>query len=146
MNPKDLAVTFWALARLGYPLDDMLRAKIVASVEAVLTSVSEDPAMIGQEEDLDKKVSDLTDLNLDIDSPEIDALVTPQTLSMFYFGLAKLFKKERDEQVSGIFSRICQALSDDLLKEAEGEFSSSLQVAGIIAHSAKHVREVRLDD
>ena len=25
MNPKDLAVTLWALARLSYPIDDLMR-------------------------------------------------------------------------------------------------------------------------
>lgn len=69
-------------------------------------------------------------------------MVTPQTLGMYYYGLAKLIKKDRFHRPE-VFDKICAYLVSDgcpLLDENQDDFSSGLQVTGLIAHSAKHVR------
>ena len=80
-------------------------------------------------------------------------MITPQTLGMYYYGYSKLMKKQT-KYTNHIFKDICEYLVSEecpLLKVEPGEeneiedFSAGLQVAGLIAYSAKHLRADKYD-
>ena len=82
------------------------------------------------------------------DEIEQDALVTPQTLSMYYYGLAKLLRKDQwsRQTANDIYKMICKTLISSkcqILFNTEDEnfdFASGLQVTGLITYSLKHIR------
>jgi len=53
MNPKDLALTLWALARLDYPASDELKYKLVNRVMEVLVVLKSDPKLPHSTDEVD---------------------------------------------------------------------------------------------
>ena len=84
---------------------------------------------------------------------EQGALVTPQTLSMYYYGLAKMLKKDYWTRPTSndIYKKICKTLISNkcniLYNENDEnfDFASGLQVTGLITYSLKHIRSDKFD-
>lgn len=51
MSPKDLAVTVWSLARLGYPASEHLTTMLQYKMTVVLSQLSEQPYLFESEND-----------------------------------------------------------------------------------------------
>ena len=122
MTPKDLAVTIWSMARLDYPASEELQRRLRYAIKSVLDEISEDPFLVESEndpneqalldnidsvgnqfyEEKDKKNQESESVELDGNEdnevPEKTAVITPQTLSMYYYGFAKLTKKDKTRQ------------------------------------------------
>lgn len=132
MTPKDLAVTMWSLARLDYPVSPDLINHLQMAMHEVLAQVLDEPDLfdtaIDQDESslIDSELNSSAAVDDGSQSQEEDAatreeykqavaaMVTPQTLAMYYYGFAKLTKRDkRTKNNLGIFSDICRFLSSD---------------------------------
>ena len=84
---------------------------------------------------------------------EQDALVTPQTLSMYYYGLAKMLRKSKFTRrtANDLYQKICKTLISNKCnilyneKDENFDFASGLQVTGLITYSLKHIRSEKID-
>ena len=51
LSPKDLALVLWSLARIKYPVEDMLRHQIKEAILKVIETITEEPYLIENEND-----------------------------------------------------------------------------------------------